>query len=99
MAWLLAGLGPELIKYVGGTGLVVLLLAGAYFVPVGKRFFIEAAVIVAVALAVYTMGVRNEAARCKAQQAVVKRHVTAAVTYAHSKKALHARDPYDSSRN
>jgi hypothetical protein len=36
MSWLLAGLWPELLKYAGASGLVVLLLAGAYFVPVGN---------------------------------------------------------------
>lgn len=99
MTWLLAGLGPELLKWTAGTGLTALLLALAYFSPIGKQYFVIAAAVVVLGLCVYTKGVTDANHRCVAQQAVVQKHVTGAVTYAKSKKALHARDPYDSPNN
>lgn len=83
---------------VGGV-IVLLLLALAYFSPLGKRYFVEAAVVVAVALSVYTYGVNGEAARCKAQQIAGTKHINAvvnkAVKHTHTKKAKAAKDPWN----
>lgn len=97
--WMLAGLWAEIWKWGLGVALIILFLAAAYFIPIGKRYFVEAAVIVAVAMFVYTKGVYDQHLRCAAQQKIVYRQVTAAVTYAKSRRALHARDPYNSPRN
>jgi hypothetical protein len=94
--WVFAGLWAEVWKWGIGIGLVILLLAAAYFSPLYKKYFLFAAVAVVIVLVAYTKGVSDENKRCVAQQVVVKQHVTAAVNYAKSKKALHARDPYNS---
>ena len=96
---LFAGLWHVLWPFLGAGALVVLLLALAYFSPVGKRYFVEAAVVVAVALSVYTYGVNGEAARCKAQQIAGTKHINAvvnkAVKHTHTKKAKAAKDPWN----
>ena len=96
--WIFAGLWTEIWKAGLGVGLVILLLIAAYFSPIGKKDFIYAAIIVAVALLLYMRGIHDQSARCVAQQKVVTEQVTAAVKTAHTKKALHARDPFNNRR-
>ncbi len=83
---------------VAGTAVVVL-LALAYVSPIGKRYFVEAAVIVAVAGAVYGYGVHGEAQRCQAQQIAGQKHIDAvvnkAVKHTKTKKAIATPDPWD----
>ena len=96
--WALAGLWAEVWKWGLGVGLVILLLTAAYFSPIAKKYFVFAAVAVVIVMLAYTRGVYDQSNRCVAQQKVVTEQVTAAVKTAHTKKALHARDPYNSRR-
>jgi hypothetical protein len=94
--WALAGLWAEVWHWGLGIGVVILLLAAAYFSPVGKKYLVIAAVVVVLLLLAYARGIHDQSNRCVAQQKVVTEQVTAAVKTAHTKKALHARDPYNS---
>lgn len=98
IVWAFAGLWHILLSYGIGVVTVAILLAAAYFSPIGKQYFVIAAAVVILLIVAYTRGINNEHARCVAQQQVIKRQVTGAVTYAHSRRALRARDPYDSRR-
>lgn len=94
--WALAGLWAEVWKWGLGVGLVILLLAAAYFSPIAKKYFVFAAVAVVIGIVGYGKGISDQSNRCVAQQKVVTEQVTAAVKTAHTKQALHARDPYNS---
>ena len=81
-----------------GTAVVLLLIA-AYVSPIGKRYLVEAAVIIAVAGAVYGWGVNGEAARCKSQQEagtrVINQVVNKAIKHTKTPRARSAPDPWD----
>src|SRR5208282_543858 len=98
-----AGLWPVLWPFLGATALVVGLLVLAYLSPIGKRYFVEAAVIVAVAGAVYGYGVSGEAARCKAQNIAgtkaINKVVNKAVKHTRTRKAIAAPDPWNTKDN
>lgn len=83
---------------VGGV-IVLLLLALAYFSPLGKRYFVEAAVVVATGLGVYQYGLHQADARCRAQNIaatkVINNVVSKAVKSTKTKKSKARTDPWD----
>ena len=82
-----------------GTVIVLLLLALAYFSPLGKRYFVEAAVVVAIGVGVYQFGLHQADARCRAQNIaatkVINNVVNKAVKHTRTKKAVAAPDPWN----
>src|SRR5208282_5290920 len=98
-----AGLWAAYWPVLAGTALVVGLLACAYFSPIGKRYFVEAAVVVAIGLAVYQYGLHQADARCRAQNIaatkVINNVVNKAVTLTHTRKNRAAPDPWNSKDN
>ena len=86
---------PELVA---GT-IVILLLALAYFSPLGQRFFVEAAVVVTLGMGAYSYGIHQADARCRAQNIaatkVINKVVHKAVAHTRTKKAIRAPDPWD----
>src|SRR5208282_1685970 len=62
-----AGLWAAYWPVLAGTALVVGLLACAYFSPLGKRYFVEAAIVIIIGLSVYQYGLHQADERCRAQ--------------------------------
>lgn len=75
------------------------LCALAYFSPIGKRYFIEAAVVLAVGLAVYQWGLHEADQRCRAQQIAGQKHINQVVNKAvgltRTKKSRAQPDPWN----
>ena len=94
-----AGLWTAYWPVIAAAAAVAGLLAIAYFSPLGKRYFVEAAVIVAVGMAIYSWALHNADARCKAQNIaatkVINNVVNKAVKSTKSKKAKAQADPWD----
>lgn len=82
-----------------GIGLIILLLAAAYFSPIAKKDFVYAAIGVAVFMFAYGYGQRNEDALCKAKEAAVTKKVDIIVAKTKTKAYRHRKDPYDDPRN
>jgi len=57
-----------------GVGLIILLLAAAYFSPFAKRYFVYAAVVVAAVMTIYGFGLTDEKKICAAQTKYVYLH-------------------------
>lgn len=88
----LEGSASLLVHYgLGGLG-VAGLLAAAYFSPVFKKDFVYGAIVVAVGMAVYSVGVHDEKLKRDAQQKAVQDGVTNAVKDAITSTK---KDPYD----
>lgn len=86
-----------LIAHAGSGGLLIAgLLAAAWFSPVFKKEFVYAAVVVAVALTVYGVGVHDEKVRRDAQEQRVQTNVDNAVRDAITSKQ---KDRFDDPRN
>jgi len=100
---LTAGLWGVFWPELTGAGVVVLFLALAYFSPLGKRYFVEAAVVVAIGMGVYSYGIHQADARCRAQNIaatkVINKVVHKAIAHTRTKKAIAAPDPWDSKEN
>lgn len=95
IAWLQSIL--PFIEHAGGGGaLIVGLLAAAYFSPVFKKEFVYAALVVAVALFIYGVGVRDANNACRVREAAVTTKVDKAVSDA---KTSTKKDPFDDPRN
>ena len=79
--------------------IVVLLLALAYFSPLGKRYFVEAAIVVAIGLGVYNYGLYKADQRCRAQNIaatkVINKTIHHAVKKTTTKRARSAQDPWN----
>ena len=94
-----AGLWTAYWPVITSTTIIVGLLAIAYFSPLGKRYFVEAAVLVAVGTAIYSWALHNADARCRAQNIaatkVINNVVNKAVKSTKSKKAKAQADPWD----
>jgi hypothetical protein len=79
--------------------IIACLLLIAYISPIGKRFFIEAAIVVAIGLGVYQYGIHQADARCRAQNIaatkVINKVVHKAVAKTRTKKARAAVDPWN----
>ena len=79
--------------------IVVLLLALAYVSPLGKRYFVEAAIVVAIGLGVYNYGLYKADQRCRAQNIaatkVITKVVNKAVKHTRTKRAIASPDPWD----
>ena len=92
-----AGLWGVAWPQISAFALIVGLCALAYFSPIGKRYFIEAAIVIAVGLGVYQYGLHQEANRCTAQQVAGTKHinkvVNKAVKHTRTKRAIAAPDP------
>jgi hypothetical protein len=94
----LVGLWPLIWHQFAGYGLIVGLLAAAYFSPVFKKDFVYAAIIVGVTLFVYQYGVHDEAKRVAVQEQVVNKKVDQAVQTSKSAKVRHAKDPWNNKK-
>lgn len=98
-----AGLWTAYWPVIAAAAAVAGLLAIAYFSPLGKRYFVEAAVIVAVGMAIYSWALHNADARCRAQNIaatkVINNVVNKAVKHTRTKKAVAAPDPWNSKDN
>ena len=96
---LTAGLWGVAWPIIAGGGIVAGLLVLAYFSPLGKRYFVEAAVVVAIGLGVYQYGLHKEDERCHAQNVaatkVINKVVNKAVKHTRTKRAIKAQDPWD----
>ena len=94
-----AGLWTAYWPIIAAAAAVAGLLAIAYFSPLGKRYFVEAAVIVAVGMAIYSWALHNADERCRAQNIaatkVINNVVHKAVTSTRTKKAKAQVDPWD----
>lgn len=95
IAWL-QGVWP-LVAHAGAGGVLIAgLLAAAYFSPVFKKELVYAAIVVAVALFVYGVGVHDEKTKRDAEQQVINTKVDKAVTDA---KSSTSKDKYDDPHN
>ena len=98
---LTAGLWGVAWPIIAGGGIVAGLLVLAYFSPLGKRYFVEAAVVVAIGLGVYQYGLHKADERCRAQNIaatkVINKVVNKAVKHTRTKKAIASPDPWDQS--
>jgi len=94
-----AGLWSMIWHFGVGIGLVILLLAAAYFSPIGKKEFIYAAVVVLAFLGGETMGVHLEKVHTDAQAAAVEKYVTGVVKGTGTPKSKAQKDPYDNPKN
>ena len=98
-----AGLWTAYWPIIAAAAAVAGLLVIAYFSPLGKRYFVEAAVIVAVGMAIYSWALHNADARCRAQNIaatkVINNVVNKAVKHTRTKKAVAAPDPWNSKDN
>ena len=96
---LVAGLWTIFWPGMIATVIVVLLLALAYFSPLGKRYFVEAAIVVAIGLGVYNYGLYKADQRCHAQNIaatkVINKVVNKAVKHTRTKRAIASPDPWD----
>ena len=96
---LVAGLWTIFWPGMIATVIVVLLLALAYFSPLGKRYFVEAAIVVAIGLGVYNYGLYKADQRCRAQNIaatkVINKVVNKAVKHTRTKRAIASPDPWD----
>ena len=96
---LTAGLWQVFWPAAAGGIIVVLLLMVAYFSPLGKRYFVEAAVVVAIGLGVYQYGIHKADERCRAQNIaatkVINQVVNKAVKKTLTKRARLAVDPWN----
>jgi len=81
------------------TALVILLLFVAAYIPIGKRYFIEAAIVVAIGLGVYNYGLYKAGERCRAQEIaatkVINKVVNKAVKHTRAPRAVRAPDPWN----
>lgn len=93
-----AGMWDMVWHYGLGIGLIILCVAGAFFSPLFKKDFLYAAVVIAVAMAFETMGVREEKVHCDAQQAVIEKTVTKVVAKTATPKAKTQKDKWDNSK-
>jgi len=73
---LFAAVWSEVWKFGAGTGLIILLLAAAYFSPFSKQWFVVGAVVVAAIMFVYGYGIRDEKTVCtdKVKYVYVRSH-------------------------
>lgn len=86
-----------LISHAGSGGLLITgLLAAAYFSPVFKKEFVYGAVVVAIALFVYGVGVHDEKVKRDARDQQVQTDVDIAVKDAVTSQK---KDPFDDPRN
>ena len=78
---------------------VILLLIAAVYIPIGKRYFIEAAIVVAIGLGVYQYGIHKADERCRAQNIagtkVINQVVNKAIKKTQTKRARSAVDPWN----
>ena len=81
------------------SAIVILLLLVAAYIPTGKRYFIEAAIVVAIGLGVYQYGIHKADERCRAQNIaatkVINQVVNKAVKKTLTKRARSAVDPWN----
>jgi len=77
-----------------GIGVIVCLIAAAWFLPVWRKEFSYSAVVVAAVLVGYTVGIHDEKTHRDAQAAIVQKQVDQAVEQSTGK-----RDPWDDPRN
>jgi hypothetical protein len=75
--------------------LIICLLLLAWFSPVFKKDFVWAAIVVAVALVLFNVGVHSEAKRVVAQEAVVNTTVDNAVKRSTTPSVRKSKDPWD----
>lgn len=95
MRWL-AEIWP-FVKHAGGaSALIGVLLAAAWFSPVFKKDFIYGAIVVAVGLFIYGIGVHDEHAKWNLREQAIIKQVRDAVKYAIENGT---KDPYDDPRN
>ena len=96
---LTAGLWTEFWHLSLAALAIIALLVVAYLAPVGKRYFVEAAVLIAACTAIYTWGIHDADRRCKAQNIaatkVINKVVNKAVKHTRTKKAIAAPDPWN----
>lgn len=86
-----------LVAHTGAAGgLIAGLLAAAYFSPVFKKEFVYAAIIIAVGLFVYGIGVHDEKVKRDKQEQLFSQGVHKAVERAKTSKD---KDPFDDPRN
>jgi hypothetical protein len=95
----IAGLWPLLWHFGIGVGLIILLLAGAWFSPVGKKDFVYAAIVVAVALMFEAEGVKLEKNRQVAEQAVITNDIAKVVQETDTAPYRAKRDHHDKKNN
>ncbi len=98
-----AGLWTAYWPIIAAAAAVAGLLAIAYFSPLGKRYFVEAAVIVAVGMAIYSWALHNADERCRAQNIaatkVENKVIDRAVKKTRTHKARAAKDSWDRPEN
>ena len=74
-AGLVDALWSELWKFGAGTGILILLFAGAVFLPTSRQFFIGCGVVVFLAMIVYGYGIKNEKVTCAAQKVIFQKQL------------------------
>jgi len=94
-----AGLWPVLWPLLLAGGIVIFLLMLAYFSPLGKRYFVEAAIVAAIGMSVYQFALHQADERCRAQNIAatkaINKVVNKAVKHTHTQRAVHAPDPWN----
>jgi hypothetical protein len=81
-------------------GSLAIFFAGLWPVsPLGKRYFVEAAIVVAVGMSVYHFALHLADERCRAQNIaatkVINKAVNKAVHHTQTRRAVRAPDPWD----
>lgn len=94
-----AGLWSLVWHFGIGIGVIILLCAAAYFSPLGKKWFIIAAVVVAAFVAGEGFGVNLEKRHTDAQAATVTKYVKKVVTGTQTKKSRASTDPWNQKTN
>ena len=94
-----AGLWSLVWHFGVGIGLVVLLCVAAYFIPIGRKWFIGAAIVVLAFVFGEGVGVNLEKKHNLAQAATVTHFVKKVVKGTTTVKSRKAKDPWNSKRN
>jgi TM2 domain-containing membrane protein YozV len=94
-----AGIWGLLISFGIGIALICLLIAGAVFVPIDKKYFVYAAIMVGLFVAGEAVGTRFEKAHNTAQNAETGKFVGKVVKGTTTKKAKASADPWNNRSN
>lgn len=95
----LAGASSLILHQGIGIALIVACLAAAYFVPLLRKYFIGAALIIGAFLIAEDIGIHDADKLNKAKDKIVVTKVDKAVEHAKSPRVMHKKDPWNDKNN